>query len=195
MGTEIIVALIAGLITIIGWVVTYILAKKREDQSRKAQSALRHLERQIEELYGPLDGLLTYSGTVFRLEQTRKEKRSPEQAGKDPEVIRYFIENHYIPLNQQIMTLLRTKPHLIADDKMPESFKIFIERAAYLECLHKLWLNTKIDSPFMAAPGGANWASEFHDQVSQKLQELRTKHSELIQDITGRKLLKEKRGL
>jgi hypothetical protein len=193
METPIIAALIAALVTIIGWIVANLFTKKREDQARKSQAALRHLEHQIEELYGPLEGLLAYSDIVFQLEQTRKKLRPPEQADKDGMVIQYFIENHYIPINQQIITLLRTKAYLMVGDKIPESFVQFMAHAANLECFHNLWRNTKLHSFFMPVPE-RNWANLFRSEVSQTLQDLRYRHAELIRDITGRKLLEKGKG-
>lgn len=193
MSPPLIAALIAAFVTIIGWIVSNYLIKQREDQARKSQAALRHLERQIEELYGPLAGLLTYSDIVYNLEQSRKTLRPAEQASQDAEVIQYFIENHYLPLNQQIITLLRTKTYLIVGDKTPESFTQFMSHAARLECLHNLWRSTKQHSFFMPGPE-KDWPRIFHSEVEKGLQELRAKHAELIRDITGRKLMKEKKS-
>jgi hypothetical protein len=188
MSTALVAAVIAALVTIVGWIVSYLLTKRREDQARKSQAALHHLERQIGELYGPLEGLLTYAEIVFQLEQTRKKHRPAEQADKDPAVIQYFIENHYIPINQQIIGLLRTKTDLIVGEEIPTSFKQFMAHAANLECFHKLWRSTELHSFFVPKAEG-DWPKIFHDEVSRTLQELRTRHAELILDVTGRKLV------
>jgi hypothetical protein len=187
MPVPLIAALIAALVTIAGWAVSNFLTGKREDQSRKSQAALRHLERQIEELYGPLEGLLTYAGVVYQLEQTRKKLRPANEADKDELAIQYFIENHYIPINQQIITLLRTKAYLMVGDRTPESFVGFMQHAASLEGFHNLWRKTGLKSFFMPPPE-KNWPDIFHKEVSETLSNLRTKHDELILDLTGRKL-------
>jgi hypothetical protein len=52
--TALLSALVAATVTLIGWFITSWLAKRREDEARRQEAALKHLERQIEELYGPL---------------------------------------------------------------------------------------------------------------------------------------------
>ncbi|HZF40768.1 MAG TPA: hypothetical protein VE715_18245 [Blastocatellia bacterium] len=187
MGSSIITALIAAAVSIIGWSVIHLFTKRREDHARKAQAAIRHLERQIEEFYGPLEGLLTYADTVYRLEQTRKQLRPSEQAAGDEVVIQFFIESYYIPLNRQITELMHSKVHLMVGEKVPESYKEFMAQAATLECFHNLWRKTNLHSFFMPAPE-RNWSKEAHAEVAQSLFELRMKHAELIRGETGKRL-------
>jgi hypothetical protein len=187
MSSSIIVALIAAAVSILGWSVVHLFTKRREDHARKAQAALRRLERQIEEFYGPLEGLLTYADTVYRLEQTRKQLRPSEQGAKDEDVIQFFIESYYIPLNRQITELMHSKVHLMVEEKVPESYKEFMAQAATLECFHNLWRKTNLHSFFMPSPA-QDWANELRAEVAQRLFELRTKHAELIRDETGKRL-------
>ena len=61
METPVIVALIAGSITGVGWLVNHWLSGRREEQRRRIEAQLKFVERQIEELYGPL-AFLIYEG-------------------------------------------------------------------------------------------------------------------------------------
>jgi hypothetical protein len=61
MSTPVVVALIAGSITAVGWLVNHWLVSRREEQRRRIEAQLKYVERQIEELYGPL-ALLVYEG-------------------------------------------------------------------------------------------------------------------------------------
>ncbi|MCA9330595.1 hypothetical protein KC957_00980, partial [Candidatus Saccharibacteria bacterium] len=49
-------ALAAGVFTALGWFVMHLLSDRRERVVQRRQAALHHLQRQIEELYGPLSG-------------------------------------------------------------------------------------------------------------------------------------------
>jgi hypothetical protein len=186
MSPSVAAALIAASITVAGWIAAHYFSKRREDQARKSQAELRHLERQIEELYGPLEGLLTYSDIVYQLEQTRKGLRPPEQEDKDELVIHYFVQEHYVPMNRQIITLLRTKSYLAVGDETPVSFRKFMTHAANLECFHGLWQSKDLQSFFMPRPE-QDWPSILRTEVGQTLQELRRRHSQLVRTVTGRK--------
>jgi len=187
MSPSIVTALIAATVSVIGWSVAHLFSKRREDHARKAQAAIRHLERQIEEFYGPLDGLLTYADTVYQLEQKRKQLRPSEQSANDKDVIQFFIESYYIPLNRQITELMHSKVHLMVEEKIPESYKEFMAQAATLESFHNLWRKTGLHSFFMPPPE-RDWAKALRAEVAQSLFELRTKHAELIRNETGKRL-------
>ena len=45
--------------------VTHFLLLRRSRESRRTQDRLRHTRRQIDELYGPLLGLIEYDGNIF----------------------------------------------------------------------------------------------------------------------------------
>ena len=66
------------------------------------------------------------------------------------------------------------------NDKMLEIFKQFMAHAANLECFHNLWRSTDQQSFFMPEP-----------EVEQTLQKLRKANSELIYNVTGRKIIME----
>lgn len=51
------VGFLAAGVTAIGWVITNYLTKNKEDRVRQLEATKKHLERQIEEFYGPLFNL------------------------------------------------------------------------------------------------------------------------------------------
>lgn len=82
-------ALIAGGFSLL----TLILVVRNEKRKRREEAALRHLQRQIEELYGPLFGLIEFGAAINDIEwkrlpaEERDEKGRPknEEGGKgDP---------------------------------------------------------------------------------------------------------------
>jgi hypothetical protein len=58
-------ALMAGSVTAIGWLVSHILTVRREEQRRRTEAQLKFVERQIEDLYGPLAFLLHEGRRTF----------------------------------------------------------------------------------------------------------------------------------
>lgn len=58
MNTSIVVALIAGAVSAVGWMVNHILTDRRDREQKRTEALLKHVERQLEELYGPMAFLL-----------------------------------------------------------------------------------------------------------------------------------------
>jgi hypothetical protein len=67
-------ATIAAAVAIVGWVVNHVLTGARDRYNQRLSASLRHTERQLEELYGPLaflvlEGRRNYSDLLERLER------------------------------------------------------------------------------------------------------------------------------
>ena len=98
-----------------------------ERRKRREEASLRHLQRQIEELYGPLYGLVQFGTAIREIEWQRlpKESRDEHGAPKDEQggrVLQFFREHYYLPLNTQIVELIRTKPYLLRLRRNPRQF-------------------------------------------------------------------------
>ena len=89
--------------------------------ARRREEARRHLQRQIEELYSPLLGLIQYGAAVNVIER----QILPHGARDDVEgeVLRFIRERYYLPLNAQMIDLIRAKIYLLDTDAPPESFQ------------------------------------------------------------------------
>lgn len=61
MEAPVLAAYIAGCVAALGWLVTHLLTTFREEKRRRIEAQLKYVERQLEELYGPLAFLL-YEG-------------------------------------------------------------------------------------------------------------------------------------
>ena len=158
-------------------------ALRKEYESLRDRTALTHLQRQIEELYSPLLGLLTQSKIVFDIAEKKLPNRLGGQAHTSPEedeTWRYFVEHYFLPLNKQMADLVRTKVYLIPTDAMPESFNLFLMHQAQFDCLHALWRDKGISS--MEVPG-IGWPKGFQEDVKQTLASLRKTHNENLRRI------------
>jgi hypothetical protein len=146
---------------------------RRQHEALRDQTALRYLERQIDELYSPLLGLIQYSNVVFRIARKKvpEGSQSPEQA----DVWRYFVEKYFLPLNSQMANLIRTKVSLLESDELPQSFREFLHHQAQFECLHTLWKDKNIRSDEIS---GGGWPAQFGDDVQASLNQLRRRHNQ-----------------
>lgn len=132
--------LVAGLFTAVGWIVV----KRKEDAARRREATLRHLQRQIEELYGPLYGLLHQSKVVYEVAKKVLPKRHDSRLAiehfepEQEELWLHFVDHYLRPLNLQMSEIVRTKMYLLEGGVMPKSFSDYLEHAAQSEAVHAL---------------------------------------------------------
>lgn len=140
-----VIAALAGAITggVLG---LFTLKRKLREETR-----LVHMRRQIEELYGPLYGLIQYGAAINEIELDRLPDSARDEKGKPKDeeggrVIRFFREHYYLPLNAQMVELIRTKIYLLDSHTIPNSFTEFIRHAAQLDAFHRLWKEANIST-------------------------------------------------
>src|SRR6185369_4727794 len=102
-----------------------------------------------------------------------------EQGGK---VIRFFREHYYLPLNRQMMELIRTKIYLLDSDVIPDSITNFLRHAAQLDCFHQLWKEADITTHGVKP---IEYPTEFKSDVENTLNELRKEYNEYIRRLKG----------
>jgi hypothetical protein len=62
----VVTAIVAGAVTGVGWLVNQVLTGRADQARRHAQASLAYVERQLEELYGPLAFLLIEGTQTFQ---------------------------------------------------------------------------------------------------------------------------------
>jgi hypothetical protein len=161
-----ILAIIGFFITVGGWFVNSYLTKRQDTAKARAE----FIQRQIEELYGPLYGLIVETDVIFRIELQRQRSKP---AGDSSHVVanRYFIETYYNPLNIEMVELIRRKMHLLVGGKLPESFERLMEHASSGMALYGLWRDRGIDS---SPVKGIPWPDQFERDVRTALSGLQT---------------------
>jgi hypothetical protein len=105
ISSNIIAAVIGSLTIAIGWFVTHLSQARRERVAREDAAALRRLEAQIGELYGPLLGLIQETSAVFSVAQKRLPTTPTgridfsdfSEERKDGEAWRFFVEGTSCP--------------------------------------------------------------------------------------------------
>ena len=154
-------------------------ALRKEYEVLRDRAKLDHLQSQLEELYGPLLGLLQYGHSVNQIHFKLIEDAShPVDVGI---VSRFFTEKHYLPLNEQICELLRTKVYLLNSETIPESFQQFLAHAAQLECQHNLWKDTGMSSDHIH---GVEFPVQFRQDVEHGVNELRKEYNEYVSHLS-----------
>jgi hypothetical protein len=169
---------------------TLILVLRNERRKRREEARLRHLQRQIEELYGPLYGLIQFGAAVNEIELLRLPAAARDEKGrpKDEEggrVVRFFRENYYLPLNKQMIELIRTKVYLLNSDAIPDSFTKFIRHAAQLDSFHGLWKESNIRTHGIKP---IEYPLDFRSDVEAILNELRREYNEYISRMKSGRL-------
>jgi hypothetical protein len=128
-------ALSGAVVAAARWFVSHTLSTRRDESARRTEATRDFLGRQIEELYGPLLGLIQYSRMVFDI-GTKKLPTDQQRhidfarfTGRDDEIWRFFVEGYFLPVNAQIRNLIRAKMHLLDGAVLPDSFAQFFVHA------------------------------------------------------------------
>lgn len=186
--TTLLIATLGGVVTALGWVVTYRQTKSKEENNRQRTEHLIHLKAQIEEFYGPLFGLLQYGKTVYTMAQKHLPKGDLYEGGtyidmakfepQDARVWEYFVYSYLLPVSQEATALIRTKIYLLDQAKLPAGFREFLETVSIMECGFGIWKDKQIGLDFtQGQPRG--WPVEFADEVENTLASLLVRYKNL----------------
>ena len=182
MNPAILVALITASVTALGWLVTNVLSQRREERKARAEASLRYVERQLEELYGPLAALM-YEGRQIFEELLASLGRSFVFHGSDPlppdelKTWLFWTESSFLPRNRQIRELLTSKPHLVDGAEFPESYVRFFLHETSWRIRHERWLKEQVPYDWHSA---VNWPEAFEKDIIQTFKTLKGRHSELL---------------
>jgi hypothetical protein len=182
MQPEVLLAVLAAVVTAAGWFVTYFLAKRQEDARRRLEQSVRHVERQIEEFYGPLFNLVHQVVIANHVQHkilagTAKGKVDAEQAEA---VRRFFRERYFFPVHAEINQILKTRLHLVEGAEMPEVFYRYVKHAVQEQAQSSLWQEHRIDTSFVpgepypndlyqAAKGGLDRLMQEYERLTRAL--------------------------
>jgi hypothetical protein len=137
-------------IIVIGLSITKIIERfkneqaiQKEYQTLRDRASLQHLQRQIEELYSPLLGMIQYSQYVFNMFDQKSKSMSQD---KQADFQRYFNEKYFLPINSQMANLIRSKIYLVETNNLPDSFQHLLKHEAQFSCQYYLWKEANISS-------------------------------------------------
>jgi hypothetical protein len=174
-------ALVGAITSVIGWYV----GAKHSAEVRRQQAEFDYLETQIEELYGPLYGLIQQTKEYHDLEgriATTVPEAQPATNGSSEEhweIWRFFSETYFLPLNTEIRDLIRTKIYLLESGTMPKSFNAFFLHEADYQGRYRLWTEKNIRTE----GSGFGWPGEFSTDVKETLERLTERHQHYLQHL------------
>ncbi|TMR97568.1 hypothetical protein EJK15_17780 [Nonomuraea basaltis] len=187
MNTAITVAIIAGAVSALGWLVTSILSNRNEIRRRQISARLEYVQKQLEELYGPLaflvyEGRFTWEDLLATLgrQHVFDGDHIPE---KELPIWLHWVETEAMPRNFAIQALLAGKSHLIEGSTIPNSYLDFLDHHNSWRVRHSQWKELGTTYSWHSR---RNWPEQFEADVIEMFWKLRKEYEQLIGAI-GRK--------
>ncbi len=180
-------ALIAAAVAAVGWVVTHLLALRAERRRQVQVARLAYVERQLEQLYGPLAFLvLEGRGSFHDLLQTlgrtfvfQGQQPLPE---KELALWLFWVDYDLMPRNAAMQLLLASKAHLIDNEVVPASYTRFIEHYNAWRVSHLRWKEKQVPYPWHSK---TNYPTEFDRDVLDTFARLKREHAVLVGQLGG----------
>ena len=182
MSPTVIGALVAATAAAVGWFVSYLLTTISAKRSLKQAAALKYIERQLEELYGPLAFLILEGRQTFH-ELLASLGRNFVFTGGDPlpdhelKTWLFWVENDFLPRNERIKTLLSTKTHLLAGADIGKSYLAFLDHYDSWYINHLRWQKEGFAYSWRSK---INWPESFEQEVLDTFRELKNRHADLL---------------
>ena len=191
MNTSLVVGIIAASVTLIGWLVNHILTGQRDRRNQHLAASLKFVERQLEELYGPLAFLIMEGRRTFQdlLETLGRDYVFDEKdslSDGDLKLWLFWVENDFFPRNEKIQQLLMTKTHLIEGNKVPSSFLKFLEHHNSWKVLHLRWQKDGVKYSWHSK---INWPASFEKDALRTFNSLKAEHDRFLKRYTEVKSL------
>ena len=176
----ILAALIAATVTVAGWNVTSFLSRRREDRTRRLELTLKHIERQIEELYGPLLSLIVQIRSTWAVqmrllsEVDQKDRVSTSKS---------FRIEFFLPLHAEMKGVLSSKLFLVEGGEVPSSFRRYLEHSAEQFLRDHLEEKLALDASVALQ---AMWPEQLEEEIEATLKELMSQYNECLSDLDPR---------
>ena len=173
-----IAAIIPAILTIRGWRVE----QRRLREQQLWESQIEYRRQQIEELYGPLWGMVQKHKSIYEvakkiLPNDGKKVKWDRFQGDDSDIWNFFLDNYRNPIQSEMAQLINAKIHLLENGIMPDSFQHFLEHESVSICLYSLWKATGKSSLEKVAPNP--YPEEFDRDVKSMLDQLRRDYDDL----------------
>ncbi|MFG2144435.1 hypothetical protein ACGFRG_09605 [Streptomyces sp. NPDC048696] len=186
MDSTITAATIAATAAAIGWLVNHILSERSERNRNRHKAKLSHIERQLEDLYGPLFFLLHEGTASFRDFKETVGRNigiiGPSMSPEDLDTWLFWVDNDLMPRNAAIQGLLSSKAHLIDAPRMPASYLAFIDHHNSWRVSHLRWKQEGV--PYLWH-SRTNWPREFERDVIATYEKLKRRQEEISGIIVG----------
>lgn len=165
-----------------GWVVAYILKGWREDRTRRLEIELDHASAQMREFYAPLVALTDQLNTTAGVTALVTQGKPPEEAH---ELSGLIYSRFFVPLHDEINTILKTKVHLLEGRMIPRSFEDYF---AHYSTERAYWTLTELgkDVSRVTVPG---YPSSFYYDVRKGYSDVIARYEDTLKELRERRCL------
>lgn len=183
LGSSLVIAVVSG----IGWMIARVLGSRADRTRQQIIWQLEFIQKQLEELYGPLEFLLvegegTFAVLLSQLGRNYVFDAKDQISGSDLKTWLFWAESDLMPRNRQIRELLATKAHLIDGGELPQSYTAFLLHHSSWEIAHKRW---KDESVSYSWHSHTNWPRGFAEDVRSSFSRLKQRHASLLGQLTA----------
>lgn len=193
---EIVISFLAVIAVIFGWVIPCRQANKEELRRRESENKLEmrrwnkeFIDRQISELYGPLDEIvreqqITFDLILFQLGRKYvipKDKEFKDFPEREQNIWKHYVNTYSIPNQKKIVNILRSKIHLIYNSEIPSCVYNFLDYALGMELLDDQKKNG-VENYYQYCYS-YNYSKQFDSYISETLKILLNRQSELTNNI------------
>jgi len=182
MDTSVLLALLAASVTLLGWLINYILTGRDERRRKQLEESLARMESQLQELYGPLafaiqEGQRTHQDLLKALGRDHVFVEGKELTEDELKTWLFWVENDLFPRNERIKTLLLDKTHLIDDEQVPQSYLDFLEHYNSWKINHLRWQKEQVKYPWRS---NLAFPDQFAAQVLATFEALKSRHARAL---------------
>jgi len=156
--------LIGGGATIVGLFVANSLSRRREDTAR----TYNYVERQVNELYTPLFGLLEQITRTYSMRERFMDTTNIKLPR--PEIEFYFYESFFAPLHEKAIDLIYTKESLFEEGRRPSIVDRYLLHAIHQKIIYNAIKDLDERSSYSQQFG---WPQGINTEVSNTLDKLR----------------------
>ena len=184
MNPTVTASLVAATVAVVGWFIAHLLGQITARRNLKQAAAIKHIERQLEELYGPLaflmiEGRQTFNELLDSLGRQYVFYADRPLPDDELKTWLFWVENDFFPRNERVKCLLSAKAHLMEGDAIPESYQAFLDHHNSWYINHLRWQKEGIEYSWCSK---INWPEQFGVDVLKTFDELRRRHMELIRE-------------
>ena len=132
---------------------------------RAWESKREFRQRQIQDFYGPALYMIKRKNWIQKQMDQRLKRSEDDHNGAQTdewaEILRFFYDNHILPLRSDLSECFKTKSFLMEEE--PESFQQFLRHDAEERPLYELWRKKEIDGVNPATL----WPETLEDDVNR----------------------------
>ncbi|MDG4859704.1 hypothetical protein P8605_16355 [Streptomyces sp. T-3] len=187
MDPALLATLIAAVVTAGGWIANHALSTRADRRRKEHEARLAHVEKQLEQLYGPLVFLVEEGRSAFRdfcdtLGRPFVFAGDDSLTARELELWLFWVDHHFMPRNQAVQELLSAKAHLIVGDRIPDSYVAFIDHYNSWRVNHLRWKEQGVAYSWHAK---ANWPRQFDTDVLESFERLKSLQVQLAGLVRG----------